>query len=194
MASLIKESLHELREYLESLLNSPEGRSPETRWREAVQHIANHIAAAFNVSKSEVAVLLKTVDEQALKFAYPPALAAGANVIPLKVWSFAGNVSKTATGALNNAFTEKRHLHFYENIKIEGRKSGPIHKIIAAPLTSGGAVFGVVEVSRKGSNAAEAGPDFGLPDLAILSEVLNCVAPYMENLRTLAMRARGQAV
>ena len=158
-----------------------------------MNHVAAHISSAFKVTESEVAVLLKTRDGQELKFAYPPGLAAGANIFPLKVWSFAGNVAKTATGALDNAFTEKRHLHFYEHIKVDGPKSGPIHKIMAAPFKFEGEVFGVVEVSRKGPSAAEAGPDFKSSDLALLYDIVDRVAPYLGSLKSIATGGKSPA-
>ena len=182
MGNVAKETLYELQEHLESLLNTQSGKTPEARWREALKLAAVHISSEFQVTDNEVAVLIKTRDGSGLKFVFPPNLAAGANVFPLKVWSFAGNVVRTKMGALDNAFMEKRHLSIYEHIKMDGPKTGPIHKIMAAPLKSENGVFGVVEVSRKGKDSAEAGLDFTTNDLANLHDILDRVAPYLETL------------
>ena len=40
-----------------------------------------------------------------------------------------------------------------------------IQKIISAPILSEGKVIGVIQISRKGSSAVEAGPDFTPDDL-----------------------------
>ncbi len=182
MENAAKETLYELQERLESLLAGEEGKSPEARWREALKFVAVHISAEFQVTDNEVAVLVKTKDGSGLKFAFPPSLAAGANVFPIKVWSFAGNVVRTGMGALDNTFADKKHLSIYEHIKMDGPKSGVIHKIMAAPLKSENGVFGVVEVSRKGKNSAEVGLDFTTNDLAILYDILTRITPYLEAL------------
>jgi len=182
MEHVASESLYELQEHLESLLTSDPEKSPAMRWREALKLTAVHIAATFSVTENEVAVLVKTTDGTGLRFAYPPNLAAGANVFPIKVWSFAGNVARTGIGAFDNAFTDKRHLSIYEHIRLDGPKSGTIHKILAAPLKSERGVLGVVEVSRKGKDSAEAGLDFTSNDLALLYDILTRVSPCLESL------------
>ncbi len=183
MSSAAEESLYELQERLEALLTAGTAKSSEARWREALSIVAAHIAGTFDITESEVAILIKTRDGQGLRFAYPPALAAGANIFPLRVWSFAGNIVRTTMGAVDNAFTEKKHLSIYEHIKMDGSKAGPIHKIMAAPLKSESAIFGIVEVSRKAATPAEAGPDFITSDLAILYDVLAMSSPYLESLQ-----------
>ena len=183
MSTAVKESLYELQEHLEALLTADTVKPSEARWREALSIVGTHIATAFDITDSEVAILIKTRDGQGLKFAYPPALGAGANIFPLKVYSFAGNVVRTAMGAFDNAFTEKRHLSFYEQVKVEGPKTGPIHKIMAAPLKTESNIFGVVEVSRKAATRAEAGPDFTTSDLALLYDILDRSSPYLESLQ-----------
>lgn len=188
MTDAPKESLYELQEHLESMLSAVPAKSVDTRWGEALNHVALHLAGALRITETEVAVLIKTKDGQGLKFAYPPPLATGANIFPLKVWSFAGNVIKSGVGAVDNAFTEKKHLGFYEQIRAEGSKRGPIQKIMAAPLTAEDEIFGVVEVSRKGASAGEAGPDFSSADLAALHDILDRVAPYLKILHPLAAR------
>ncbi len=183
MENAAKESLYELQERLESLMTSDSSKSVETRWREALKYVAVHISSEFGVTENEVAMLVKTKDETGLRFAFPPNLAAGPNIFPLKVWSFAGTVARTGTGAFDNAFAEKKHLSIYEHIRLDGPKSGAIHKILAAALKTERGVFGIVEVSRKGKNSAETGPDFTSSDLALLYDILTRISPYLESLR-----------
>jgi len=173
----------ELQERLKRLLAAAVDGSEETCWHEAIAAVAACISRTFQVTEGEVAILLKTSDGQGLRFVHPPALAAGANVFPLQVWSFAGQVTKTGVASLNNAFTEMKHLSVYEHIKADGPKAGPIHKILAAPLKSEGGIFGVVEVSRKGTTQAEAGPNFTPTDLTALGGILDRISPFLRRLR-----------
>lgn len=175
--------LLELQERLKKLLVAVAEGSEESCWHEALAAVAACISSAFQVTVGEVAILLKTSDGQGLRFVHPPSLAKGANVFPLQVWSLAGQVAKTGVGSLNNAFTEMKHLSFYEYIKADGPKTGPIHKILAAPLKSEGGIFGVVEVSRKGSTQAEAGPNFTATDLTALVGILDRISPFLRRLR-----------
>jgi hypothetical protein len=183
MSSAMNESIYELQEHLESLLTATSDKSEAANWLDALKMVVAHIAGAFTVTDSEVAILFKTKDGNGLKFASPPALAKGANIIPLKVWSLAGNVVKAGTGSLDNNFTERKHLSIYEHIKIGGLKTGPIHKIIATAIKIEGEVFGVVEVSRKGKTPDEAGPDFTTADLALLSDIMFRTSPYLIKLQ-----------
>jgi hypothetical protein len=53
----------------------------------------------------------------------------------------------------------------FEGVKTAAVSGESIQKIISAPILCETKVVGVMQVSRKGSNASEAGPDFTAEDL-----------------------------
>jgi hypothetical protein len=48
---------------------------------------------------------------------------------------------------------------------VGGEYGEAIQKIISAPILSGEKVVGIIQISRKGANAALAGPDFTSEDV-----------------------------
>lgn len=176
-------SVKELQAKLEILTKLKADLPKEERWREALGVVASYAAQAFKVTEREVAVLLKTDDGTNLKFVFPLALGEGPNVFPLASPSVAGEVVKSSRGVVDNAFTQTKHLSFYERVRLEGPKTGPIQKMAAAPIREAGPAFGVIEVSRKGADPAAAGPDFTAQDLAALTEIGAVVGLYLLQLR-----------
>jgi GAF domain-containing protein len=173
----------ELQEALEILVTVKGEAPPGARWREAIAAVAGYAARQFKVSEREVALLLRTDDGRMLKFMYPVALAEGPNTFPLSAHSVAGDVVKSGRGIVNNALPQSKHMAFYEKIRLEGPKGGPIQKLIVAPIRTGGLPLGVIEVSRKGEDGASAGPDFTQQDLAALIEIAAAAAPFLRRLR-----------
>ena len=176
-------SVKELEARLEILINVKAGASREERWHQALTAVAAHTAQTFQVAEGEVAILLKTDDGTALKFVYPLAMGEGLNIFPLASASVAGEVVKSSRGQVDNAFARTKHLSFYERVRLEGSKAGPIQKLVAAPIAGARSPIGVIEVSRKGEDAAAAGADFTPHDLAALMEIGAAVGPYLLQLR-----------
>ncbi len=176
-------SVRELQAGLEILTKVKADAPRDERWREALSLVAAHVARTHKVTEREVAILLKTDDEMNLKFVYPLALGEGPNNFPLTSPSVAGEVVKSSRGVVDNAFVQTKHLSFYEHMRLEGPKAGPIQKLVAAPIRGAGPAIGVIEVSRKGPDLAAAGPDFTRQDLAALTEMGAIVGPYLLQLR-----------
>ncbi len=176
-------SVKELQAGLEILIRVKADVPKAGRWREALALVAAQVARAYEVTEREVAILLRTDDGMNLKFVYPLEMAEGPNNFPLASPSVAGKVVKSSRGVVDNAFPQTKHLGFYERLRLEGPKAGPIQKLVAAPIGGSGSTVGVIEVSRKGDDAAAAGADFTAQDLATLTEVGAVIAPYLQQLR-----------
>ena len=67
-----------------------------------------------------------------------------------------------------NNFSVVRHASVFEAVKADTLTASAIQKIISAPILVDGKVIAVIQVSRKGGNLAEAGPDFNAEDLGKL--------------------------
>jgi hypothetical protein len=59
----------------------------------------------------------------------------------------------------------------------------PIQKMITVPILHDGNAVGVAQVSRKGENPVEAGPDFTAADVKRAEQIFSAVAPYLAAAR-----------
>jgi hypothetical protein len=76
-----------------------------------------------------------------------------------------------------------RHVTVFEGVKTATTTGESIQKIISAPILCDGKVVGVMQISRKGGTAAEAGPDFTSDELG---KVLALCRPLAKLVRHLA--------
>lgn len=127
--------------------------------------VAERIASHIGVKASEIAILGVSTRWRHLHFLVPEALKQ-VGFIPLSSTSAiaAKTVRESRPDIINN-FAKVRHATVFENAKIEGVGSDAIQKIISAPILSGDKVVGVIQISRKGATAHDAGPDFSSDDL-----------------------------
>lgn len=145
--------------------------------------LAETIAEALNVKIDEVAILLLTSSGQTLKFVWPPHLSTSQAAFPAgHKNAIASTVLATLKGKVDNKIAESKHLRFYENVK--GIETGklPIQKMVALPLFVGTTRLGVVEVSRKGRNPEDAGPNFSPEDAQKLVGICKESAPVLAQL------------
>jgi hypothetical protein len=87
--------------------------------------------------------------------------------IPLSSNSaLAARTARDSRPEIDNNFTLARHATVFEGVKINSEETPEsIQKMVSAPILSEGKVIGVIQISRKGSSAANAGPDFTAGDL-----------------------------
>lgn len=171
--------MRDLQKHLEELTE----RTGNDRWKTAMAQIAGHVAQTFRVSTEDVAILVRTNDNQRLKFEHPPVLAEGVNTFPVSTSSLAGEVARSMRGLVENKFVATKHLGFYERIRKKEQSVAPIQKVVAAPIVSEKLCVGVIEVGRRGGSAAEAGPDFTHTDLIELGNICSGIAVYLKQLR-----------
>jgi hypothetical protein len=158
----------ELTADLESLVTAMEGRgvAPNSG---ALTEIAEALAKLFGVDTDEVAILKVVPKYRSLKFVIPEKLAP---VGTIPVTSTSALVAKTARerkAEIINNFSAARHANFFEAVPMGRDPNELIHKIMSAPILEGTRVLGVVQVSRKASSLAVAGPDFTQRDLKTLT-------------------------
>lgn len=71
-----------------------------------------------------------------------------------------------------------RHVAFFESVKLAARVL-PIMKMVTVPIVHDGKVIGVAEVSKKGENLAQAGPDFTVADIRKASDYFSSKAAFL---------------
>ncbi len=127
--------------------------------------IAERIAKNIGVKTEEVAILGLSTKWRHLHFLVPEALK-NVGFIPLSSNSaLAARTARDSRPEINNNFPGSRHVSVFEGVKVGGESGEAIQKIISAPILSGDKVVGIIQISRKGANAALAGPDFTSEDL-----------------------------
>lgn len=136
--------------------------------------IGAELAKTFGVQPDEVAVL--KVDKQSLQFAYPTKLG-HIGTIPINASSsVAGRTATTKRAEIINNFAQTKHASVFESVDLGAKPKGApgdkldkhthvIQKLMSVPVVTPAGVVGVIQVSRKGTSAPAAGPDFTPADL-----------------------------
>ena len=131
--------------------------------------VCSVLANMFHVQSTEVALL--RLDRGLLRFIFPDELTT-AGSIPISSSSIAAHTAISKKSEIFNNFARVKHASIFETIKL-GANEGvdtseplPIQKLMSAPVVDEASkVLGVIQISRKGSDAAYAGADFSREDL-----------------------------
>ena len=145
--------------------------------------VADRIAKHLGVRTDEVAILGISNRWRHLHFLVPVALK-NVGFIPLSSNSaLAARTARENKPEINNAFAAVRHATVFEGVKAATTTGESIQKIISAPILNDDKVIGVIQISRKGMNAVEAGADFSAEDLG---KVLSLCKPLGKLVKHLA--------
>jgi len=145
--------------------------------------VAEKIAKNLGVRNDEVAILAVSTRWRHLHFLVPEALKK-VGFIPLSSNSaLAARTARDSRPEIENNFSNARHATIFESVKVTGEAIEAIQKMISAPILLDGKVIGVIQVSRKGANPANAGLDFTADDLG---KVLAFCKPLGKMLHHLA--------
>jgi len=140
------------------------------------KQVAGAVAKNFKVKPEEIAILRVTGGKY-LEFIVPAKLANIGSIPMSSTNSLAVRTARDGKGEAINTFGSAQHPTVFEAVKlIKGESSEPIQKIMSVPVLVGGKSAGVVQVSRKGKNAAAAGADFTPKDLDELNQIASVLA------------------
>jgi GAF domain-containing protein len=138
------------------------------------------ISKNFAVQVHEVAIFVLTADHRFLKFIIPERLQAVGQLPMTSTSSLAVRTARDKRPEIINHFAVVPHSSVFEAVPIaEEQRGDPIQKIMSVPLAVDKKVIGVIQVSRKGKSAAEAGPDFTHQELRELRTIADSLAPYV---------------
>jgi hypothetical protein len=167
---------------LERIANAVESDAASTS-QISLPGIAERIAKNLGVKPDEVALMGVSTRWRHLHFLVPESLKQ-VGFIPLSSTSaIAAKTARESRPDIINNFASVRHATVFEGVKIGGESTELIQKMISAPILSGDKVVGVIQVSRKGASAKDAGPDFTADDLG---KVLALCKPLGKLLQHLA--------
>jgi GAF domain-containing protein len=140
--------------------------------------VVDLISKNFAVQPHEVAILALASDERFLKFLMPENLRAVGRIPLSSTISLAARTARDGRAEIINHFSMVPHASVFEAVPIvEQQRGEAIQKIMSAPIVLDGEVIGVLQISRKGTTAADAGPDFTHPQLRELKIIADALAP-----------------
>src|ERR1700736_2200047 len=145
--------------------------------------VAERIAKNQGVKPGEVAILGLSLRWRHLYFLVPEALKHVGHIPLTSNSALAARTARESRPEINNNFASVRHATVFEGVKTGAEAAEAIQKIISAPILVGDTVVGVIQISRKGSNAKAAGPDFTAGDLG---KILALCRPLGKLLRHVA--------
>ena len=150
-------------ERLAEALSAEDGAKPEAL---QLGSIAERIAKSLGVRNNEVAIMAVSARWKHLYFLAPAELK-NVGFVPLSSNSaLAARTAREAKAEIVNNFAAVRHASVFEGVKIGAESGEAIQKIMSEPIEHDGRVVGIMQVSRKGTSAMSAGPDFHSDDLA----------------------------
>jgi hypothetical protein len=175
--------MHELHEILSAMAQQAD-RVPDRRelLLDMGDRIVKTVSQQFSCKQDEVAILLLSSDGKHLRFVAPRPFAELGSIPLTKRDSIAVGVFARRTGEVTNNVPMVKHVSFFETIKLRD-KIVPIQKMVTTPILYRGQPIGIVQVSRKGENSREAGPDFTAADLRQVQEIFDGIAPYLQAAR-----------
>jgi hypothetical protein len=138
------------------------------------EKIGAELAKTFTVQPDEVAVL--KIEKSSLVFAYPTKLGHVGSIPINASSSVAGRTATTKRAEIINNFAQTKHASVFESVNLGGKKMSTampgekehtqvIQKLMSVPVVTPAGVVGVIQISRKGTSAPAAGPDFTPADL-----------------------------
>jgi hypothetical protein len=142
------------------------------------ERVVKYVAGAFGAKMDEVAILLLTTDSRHLRFVAPRKFADLGTIPITKRDSIAVNIFGRKAGEAMNNVPMVKHVAFFESVKLRDR-AVPIQKMITVPILQGEDALGVAQISRKGENASEAGPDFTAADVRKAQDIFKSVARFL---------------
>jgi hypothetical protein len=152
--------------------------SPRDLFLDMCQRVVKYVAGVFGAKNDEVALLFLTSDGKHLRFAAPRKFFDLGTIPITKRDSIAVTIFGRKSGEAINNVPMVKHVSFFESVKLRDR-AVPIQKMITVPILHDGKAIGVAQVSRKGENAAEAGPDFSPADVQKAQSILESVTPVL---------------
>lgn len=146
--------------------------------------VAERIAKTFGVKREEVAILGVSAKWRHLHFLVPESLK-DVGFIPLTSNSaLAARTVRDKRPEIVNNFSAVRHASVFEGVKTPSITGEAIQKIVSAPIVSGGKVIGVLQISRKGSSAKTAGPDFSADDVGKVAALCAPLGKFLQHFAT----------
>jgi len=160
---------------LDSMVHT--GHPPAT---EELVKMAAALGKMFEVAPDEVAILSVSQKNKSLKFVIPEKLSVIGSIPLSSTNALAARTARERKAELTNTFNTSRHASVFEGVPLGRHPGESIHKMMSAPIVDGTKVVGVVQISRKGHSASNAGPDFTQKDLRALTSLSPTLMQFLK--------------
>jgi len=117
-----------------------------------------------------------------LSFAYPEFLVDSGLLPVTSPDAFASQIYRSGKGAIENVFSQQKHLRLFEYVKNPDNTRKPICKIMASLIMYGEEKIGIIELSRKGFSPHESGDDFTLENLHFVEATMEKMVPFIKQV------------
>ena len=148
----------------------------------SIPALAERIATSLKVKPDEVAILAVSERQRSLQFLVPTPLSKVGSIPLSSTSALAARTARESRPDIVNNFSTMRHASVFEGVKADSLSATAIQKIISAPILFESRVIGVIQISRKGSSPAEAGPDFSADDLGELLAICKPLGKLMQHV------------
>ena len=171
--------MHDIDAQLANMLATRDAaRDPKEFFLDLADLVARGAAEQLERRVDEIGILIVGTDGKYLRFIAPRKLCDLGTIPTTKRDSIAVSVYTRKAPEANNNVPLVRHVAFFESVKIAD-KVQPIMKMVTVPILAGGQVIGVAQVSKKGDNLVEAGPDFTISDVRKVVEYFGSTAGFL---------------
>ncbi len=172
-------SINDIDERLAIMLATRDGgRDPKDFFLDLADLVARGAAESLGRQVDEIGILMVGTDGKYLRFVAPRKLCDLGTIPTTKRDAIAVSVFTRKVGEANNNVPLARHVAFFESVKVTD-KVRPIMKMVTVPIVAGGQIVGVAQVSKKGDNLAEAGPDFSAADVRAVAQYFDTKASFL---------------
>src|SRR5277367_2447744 len=143
-----------------------------------MNRVVDLVSKQFSVQAHEVAILTITPDDRFLRFVVPEKLQNVGQIPLTSTNSLASRTVREKRSEVINHFAVVPHSSVFEAVPIVQEERGePIQKIMSVAITHDKKIIGVLQISRKGKNATDAGQDFTHSQLRELKTTADAIAP-----------------
>ena len=160
------------------LATRDKARDPKDFFLDVADLVARGASEALGRQVDEIGILIAGTDGKYLRFVAPRKLCDLGTIPTTKRDSIAVTVFTRKAGEANNNVPLVRHVAFFESVKVT-EKVMPIMKMVTVPIVADGQVIGVAQVSKKGDNLAEAGPDFNQTDVRKVTDYFDSMGGFL---------------
>lgn len=151
--------------------------------KDRIDLVAQALRQAFSLQADEVAIFTADRSDDVLRFIWPVKLQKSGTIPISSRDSLAARTFRENKAVANNRFAAVYHASIFEHIKQDPaatERPQPIQKILSVPYCGqDGTPVGVIQLSRKGSDANAAGPDFSRDDLALTGEIAKTIGKHL---------------
>ncbi len=168
------EHINELKKWVGELIRKTEAGEPA-----GLNRAVDLIGKNFSLHAHDVAIFVISTDRRFLRFILPEKLQEVGRIPLTSTNSLAARTARDKRPEIINHFAVVPHASVFEAVPLQDDElpGEAIQKIMSVAITVEKKAVGVIQVSRRGKTAADAGPDFTPSQLRELRSIADTLAP-----------------